>query len=52
VRLWPRKPRQQEQLVPEPPARPAALPKLAEGGEQLRKAFLERLERREQDEDR
>ena len=51
MRLWQRKRREDEAPVeePQPPARPVELPKLAEGGEQLRKAFLERLEQRDED---
>jgi hypothetical protein len=51
VRLWQRKRREDERPAeePRPAARPVELPKLAEGGEQLRKAFLERLEQRNED---
>jgi hypothetical protein len=49
VRLWQRRRREEERPVeePQPPVRPVELPKLAGGGEQLRKAFLDRLERRD-----
>jgi hypothetical protein len=44
VRLWPRKPRQEDQRVEKPPA-----PKRPQSGEELREAFLKKLESRPDD---
>jgi hypothetical protein len=52
VRLWPRKRKQeQEQKPPPAPPPPRELPKLPQGGEQLRKAFLAKLESRSEEQE-